>query len=143
MSVKVRHVGITVTDVERSLEFYRDILGFTVIVDAEESGKHIDNFSGLDGINVRSVKLSDNNGGIVELLCYKSHKGVNLEDKSIVNIGCSHFAVTVENLEELYQKMVDNNVTVMCEPQVSPDFPVVLTFCKDPDGCLIEMVEER
>lgn len=142
MTVKFRHVGITVSDLEKSINFYTNILGLSIIVEADESGQHIDNFSGLDGVNVRSVKMTDNDGGLVELLYYKSHKGVSIPDKDITHIGCSHFAVTVQNLTELYNKLVANGVTVMCQPQKSPDFPVVLTFCKDPDGTLIELVEE-
>ena len=142
MSVKFRHVGITVGDLEKSIHFYTNILGFSIIVEADESGQHIDNFSGIEGVNVRTVKMTDNDGGLVELLYYKSHEGVVTLNKDITYIGCSHFAVTVENLSELYDKLLENDVTVICEPQKSPDFPVMLTFCKDPDGTLIELVEE-
>ena len=67
MTVKFRHVGITVSDLEKSINFYTNILGLSIIVEADESGQHIDNFSGLDGVNGRSVKMTDNDGGLVEL----------------------------------------------------------------------------
>ena len=139
--MKLRHVGITVTDLKRSIDFYRDIFGFSIIKEMDESGEHIDNFSGLKGVDVRTVKMSDDNGGLIELLYYRSHKGLDVY-RDITNIGCSHFALTVENLSELYDKLLENDITVLCEPQYSPDGFVKLTFCKDPNGTLIELVEE-
>ena len=53
----LRHIGITVTDLEKSLEFYRDILGFQVVRIMDESGAHIDKFSALEGVKVKTVKL--------------------------------------------------------------------------------------
>ena len=55
--MKVRHVGITVTELDKSLKFYRDVLGFTITREMNESGKHIDNFSDLKGVIVRTVKI--------------------------------------------------------------------------------------
>ena len=54
--MKLRHVGITVTDLKKSIDFYRDIFGFSIIKEMDESGEHIDNFSGLKGVDVRTVK---------------------------------------------------------------------------------------
>ena len=53
--MKVRHVGITVSNLEKSISFYRDLLGFSVTKEMDESGQHIDNFSGLENIDVRTV----------------------------------------------------------------------------------------
>jgi|TARA_B100000029_G_scaffold505940_1_gene587725 catechol 2,3-dioxygenase-like lactoylglutathione lyase family enzyme len=142
--MKVRHVGVTVSDLSRSLSFYRDLLGFNIIKEMDEFGEHIDKFSGLQDIDVRTVKMSANDGGMIELLYYRSHPETNEENltKDITKVGCSHFALTVKDLPSLYSKMLEDNITVMCEPQYSPDGNVRLTFCRDPDGTLIELVEE-
>ena len=142
--MRVRHVGITVTDLDKSIEFYQNVLGFEVVKEMDESGDHIDNFSDLKDVDVRTVKMRGHDSGMVELLYYRSHPNVNSRniDEKITKIGCSHFAVTVNDLEALYQKLLDNEYTVICEPQYSPDGNVKLTFCRDPDGTLIELVEE-
>lgn len=142
--MKVRHIGVTVSDLSRSLSFYRDLLGFSIIKEMDEFGEHIDKFSGLQDIDVRTVKMSANDGSMIELLYYRSHPETNEENltKDITKVGCSHFALTVEDLPSLYSKMLEDNITVMCEPQYSPDGNVRLTFCRDPDGTLIELVEE-
>jgi catechol 2,3-dioxygenase-like lactoylglutathione lyase family enzyme len=137
----LRHVGITVTSIEESLKFYGDLLGFEVVRIMDESGEHIDNFSALSGVNVRTVKMKDKLNGMVELLQYHSHpKGP--EDRDITHIGCSHFALTVDNLDFTLDKMRKNGYIINSESQYSPDGKVKLTFCKDPDGTLIELVEE-
>ena len=137
----LRHIGITVTDLEKSLEFYRDILGFQVVRIMDESGAHIDKFSALEGVKVKTVKLKDANGGMLELLQYHSHPK-EAERKDITHIGCSHFALTVKNLDLLLDRVLEKGYTINSPPQYSPDGKVKLTFCSGPDGTLIEMVEE-
>ena len=139
--MNVRHIGITVTDIEESISFYRDVLGFEVVRVMEESGQHIDNFSSLSNVRVQTVKMRDEGGGMIELLKYYSHPEVaNLDD--ITRIGCSHLALTVKNLDFLLDKILQRGYTVNCEPQLSPDGNVKLTFCKGPDDVLLELVEE-
>jgi len=137
----LRHVGITVTDAEESLKFYRDILGFKVVRVMDESGEHIDKFSALAGVQVKTVKLKDKNNGMIELLQYHSHPRM-AEETDITHIGCSHFALTINNLDSVLDSIRENGYAINSAPQYSPDGKVKLTFCKDPDGTLIELVEE-
>ena len=142
--MKLRHVGITVTDLTRSLYFYVEQLDFSIALELDESGQHIDRFSALDGIDVRTVKLRGTDGSMIELLKYRSHRcsDENNQTKKIVAIGCSHFALTVPDLASLYEKLASQGVRFLSEPQLSPDGKVKLTFCRDPDGTLIELVQE-
>ena len=136
----IRHTGIVVTDIEKSILFYNRYFGFEVRKDMVESGKYIDNFCSLDNVKVRTVKMALENGDMIELLDFVSHPERN-KTKKINHIGCSHMALTVENLDELYNMMKDNDVFFNCEPQFSPDGQAKATFCKDPDGTFLELVE--
>jgi len=136
-----RHIGITITDIDKSLAFYKDALGFEVVRIMDESGQHIDNFSDLSGVNVKTIKLKDKSGAMLELLKYHSHPETANNDP-ICRIGCSHFALTVPDLDALIEKIVNMGYSVNCEPQFSPDGNVKLTFAKGPDGVLLELVEE-
>jgi len=138
--MNLRHFGITITDVEESLSFYQDILGLEVVKVMDESGVHIDNFSGISGIKVKTIKLKDDNGSMIELLKYYSHPEEANHDL-ITRVGCSHFAMTVSDLDDVVEKIVSAGYSVNCEPQFSPDGNVKLTFAKGPDGVLIELVE--
>jgi catechol 2,3-dioxygenase-like lactoylglutathione lyase family enzyme len=140
----IRHIGLTVSDLDSSLRFYKEILGFKVKKYAEESGECIDNFSAIKNIDVTTVKMTDKNNNMLELLCYKSHpeKPHNNKVRRITEIGCSHFAMTVDDLDSLYKRLLSEGIEFNYPVQTSPDGKVKITFCRDPDGTLIELVEE-
>lgn len=141
----VRHVGITVSNLENSLEFYRDYLGFTVEKQMLESGECIDNFSALTGVEVTTVKMSGTlPGAMIELLYYHSHEDNSPQNVAypITRIGCSHFALTVKDLDSLYECLTHVGVHFNHPVQTSPDGNVKIAFCRDPDGNLIELVQD-
>lgn len=137
----LRHVGITVTDLEESMAFYQEVFGFEVLRIMNESGEHIDKFLALSDVKVKTVKLKDPNGGIIELLKYYSHPNKK-ENRNVTHIGCSHIALTVENLDLILANIQKRGYNINSEPQYSPDGMVKLTFCQGPDGVWLELVEE-
>jgi len=144
--ISLRHVGITVVELERMQNFYCDLLGCKVLKTMEESGEVIDNFSGIKNIRVTTTKMELPNGGILELLKYHSPKGndVALQNiyRKIIQIGISHYALTVKDLDSLYEKLVAEEVYFFYPVQTSPDGNVKIAFCKDPEGNILELVEE-
>jgi|TARA_Y100000310_G_scaffold86147_1_gene82987 catechol 2,3-dioxygenase-like lactoylglutathione lyase family enzyme len=139
--MRLRHFGITVGNMEESVEFYRDFLGFEVVRQMDESGEHIDNFSALKDVKVHTIKMRDSQGQMIELLYYHSHPRF-MYKRDIADIGCSHFAVTVDDLDETLANLATKGYQSHCEPQISPDGKVKLTFLPGPDNVLIELVEE-
>jgi len=145
--ISVRHIGLTVQDLELCVSFY-ELLGFSIEKKMFESGKCIDNFSSLEGVSVTSAKLRDENNSSVmlELLQYHSHTSGNdigqNSRRPICDIGYSHFAISVDNLDDLYRKLSLLGTEFNCPPQTSPDGNVKITFCRDPEGNLIELVED-
>ena len=101
--LNIRHTGIVVTDPDRSIQFYTDHLGFKMKLDMIESGKYIDNFTNLENVEVRTMKMS---------------------------------------LEDTYKKLGSAGVLFTSPPQISPNGFAKVAFCADPDGTLIELVEE-
>ena len=140
--INIRHTGIVVSDVEKSIDFYTNLLGFEIKKDMMESGDYIDNFSALKDARVRTVKMTLDNQDMVELLWYESHPEKPDMERPITRIGCSHIAMTVEDLDGTYERLVSAGVEFNSPPQLSPDGFAKVTFCKDPDGSLIELVEE-
>lgn len=138
----IRHTGIVISNPERSIDFYTNLLGFEIRKDMLESGEYIDNFSNLRKVKVRTIKMSLPCGDMVELLWYESHPEEPDLDRPITRIGCSHIAMTVDNIEETYEKLMSAGVVFNSPPQCSPDGFAKVTFCKDPDGSLVELVEE-
>jgi glyoxylase I family protein len=142
---KIRHVGITVSNLEKSLKFYCGILGFIEQKVMLEKGEFIDGLSGLNGVIVKTAKLRDchNNEVLLELLEYKSPKSTPFwqPKKPITCPGISHFALTVDNIDHLYQSL-KSEIEFNAPPAVSPDGGAKVAFCRDPENNLIELVQE-
>ena len=137
----IRHAGIVVSDLDKALCFYRDLLGLKIIKKMEESGDYIDNISGFKGIKVTTVKMAADDGNLIELLHYKSHHRMALLRKDICEIGISHVAFTVGDIDKEYLKLKKAGIEFNHAPQISPDGYAKVTFCRDYDNNLVELVE--
>ena len=95
MAVKnIRHTGIVVADMERSMVFYRDTIGLRPVIDFTEQGDYIDTISALEGVRLRMVKLVAEEGGMVELLQY--------QEKQVLFLVIQHF----QKIEDLVKLVV-------------------------------------
>lgn len=141
MITNLRHTGIVVSDMERSLKFYRDLIGLKVVKDFSEKGDYIDSILGLSGVHLRMVKLVTDDGSIIELLQYLSHPNQPPIKSKICDLGCSHVAFTVDNIDEEYNRLLEKGVIFNSPPYISPDGYAKVTFCHDSDGMSIELVE--
>lgn len=142
MPTSVRHVGIVVTDLEASLRFYRDLLGFELVRELDESGPQLDAVLALNGVRVRTVKLRAPHGeSLVELLRFDV-PAVTARVPALTAVGPTHVALTVDDLDGLHARLTDAGVRFNAPPQRSADGRVKVTFCLDPDGTPLELVEE-
>lgn len=143
--IGIRHIGITVCDLEKMKSFYQNLLGFTIVKEALERGEYINNFYKMKGVEVITVKMKDsrNSGVLLELLQYKSHPPGQAEEqpRPVVLPGISHYALTVKNIDEIYKQLIEAGIVFNCVPQVSPDGKARISFCLDPENNLIELVE--
>ena len=138
----LRHTGIVVTDLQRSLEFYRDVLGLKPVIDFQLEGPFIDDLSAMNGVQLRMVKLVADDGGMVELLYYVSHPRTRTDDNELCEIGPTHVAFTVADVDRAYAQLSAAGVPFNHPPIVSPDGKAKVAFCRDPDGTFLELVEE-
>ena len=137
----IRHAGIVVSDMERSLRFYRDLLGMEVWADFNENSDYVQAVTNVPGANVRMVKLKAADGVSIELLQYISHpQDVPVPSKAC-DVGCNHVALQVDDLDSLYEKLSAAGIHFNAPPSVSPDGGAKVTYCRDPEGVLIELVE--
>lgn len=141
MSITLRHIGIVADNLEKSLKFYKDFLGLEIKTEVLEDSDFIDKILDLKQSSLKTVKLADKKGGIVELLCYKNPQGNKIE-REVNDLGLSHFALTVENLDNMYNKLKENNIDFISAPALSPNNKAKVCFCYDPNGIAIELVEE-
>tara|TARA_Y100000310_G_C20693477_1_gene823899 strand:- start:2276 stop:2716 length:441 start_codon:yes stop_codon:yes gene_type:complete len=139
----LRHVGITVCNIQKSTDFYQNMLGFDIVSNKIEQGEYIDNFSNLLNVIVRIVKMRDSNNNMIELLEYQNHQLNSNEISKKINVPrISHIAFTVTNLNELYHRWTESGIKFICKPQGPPEGKAIAAFCRDPEGNLLELVEE-
>ena len=136
----IRHPGIVTDELEPLLYFYRDLLGFEIVAHADESGQFIDTVLGLKGVCVTTIKMKTSDGGILELLNYKSHP-LPQEDRVINDIGISHIAFTVDDVDSDYQRLGEKGVKFYSSPQTNPEGTAKVVFCEDPEGNILELVQ--
>ena len=143
MITQIRHTGLVVADLERALGFWRDLLGFKVENQINESGPHIDAMMGLQDVRVTTVKMLAPEGGMIELLHFQSHPDNAEWLGKPYSTGFTHIAMTVRNLDFVFKKLSDAGVIFSAPPQYSPDGTVKVIYCRGPEGVLLELVEIR
>ena len=137
----IRHIGIVVNDLKKSMCFYRDLFGFRITKQMEESGDYIDSVLSLQGVKVTTVKMTAPDGKMIELLRFHTHLSEG-RPRDITDAGITHIAFTVKDLEREYNRLKDYGVSFNAPPQVSPDGYARVAFCRAPEGTFIELVEE-
>ena len=141
MILNTRHVGIVVQDMEKSLHFWRDVMGLKVAIDFWEQGEFIDTVQHLSGVNLHMVKLTAPDGSMIELLKDEAHPTPPPERNDLCDRGIRHIAFTVADVEESWRTLRDHDCEVLSRPVVSPDGTARLFFARDPEGGLLEIVQ--
>ena len=140
----IRHTGIVVKDIEKSLRFYRDFLGLKVFSEDKEKGSFIEKLVGIDDVELKWVKLKTPDGNLVELIEYISHPYniTSLNDSSANKTGCPHLAFTVDDIEKFYDAYKSMGYRSINPPALSLNGKVKVMYCFDPDEVILEFVEE-
>tara|TARA_R110001583_G_scaffold48541_2_gene152084 strand:- start:13988 stop:14413 length:426 start_codon:yes stop_codon:yes gene_type:complete len=137
---KIRHSGIVVSDIDKARRFYEKFFNFSVAREMNESGSFIDKILGYENITVRTVKMYTGSS-MLELLEFKNPEA-KAKNREISDYGCTHIAITVQDLNKLYKDLKEDGIRFISEPQTSPDGNAKVCFCRDHDGTYLELVEE-
>lgn len=139
-------VGLTVSNMERSVAFYRDILSFEVVSDVELAGDAYDHLQGIFGLRMRVVHLQLGDAAMV-LTEYLVPRGrpAPLDARSN-DRWFQHIAIIVSDMERAYQWLRRHLVEhVSTGPQRLPDWNpnaggIQAFYFKDPDGHPLEIL---
>lgn len=141
MLTSVAHTAISVADMNRSLAFYRDLLGLRVEMDVESTSKKLGVIVGLADARARIVMLDAGNQRI-ELFQYREPVGKALPAGSRqCDNGLTHIAFNVTDLDGLREELIRHGVAFYGEPQtLGGEMKVV--YLKDPDGVTLELMQQ-
>ena len=142
----LNHTSLVVSDMERSLAFYRDLLGLTEERNDVLEGEMISQVTGFENtrIHVAYLGIGDMRHS-VELVQYLNPAAGN-DDRAPHNaVGTAHLGVIVEDLDSVYRDLSDAGVEFIGPPAERPGAPYPWArkacFAVDPDGYLIEFIE--
>ena len=139
MILATRHTGINVTSLGRAFEFYNGLLGLVLVEMRTEKGEYIDRLTGLSHVDLSWIKVGSPDGVLVELVRFNPPR--SSQPRDYATIGCNHLCFTVDNVDTLHGKLTAAGVE--CRPvQTDPPGKVKNMACLDPDGTIIELVEE-
>ena len=138
------HVSITVSDMNRSLEFYRDLIGLKEVERHLLEGEGISKMAAKDNVVMQVVRLiaPETEGIEIDLQQYVDGGGT-VSDAKLGDVGHSHICFGVPNLADAYATLTQKGVEFVSEP-VSFDLEwaiVHVVFFKDPDGYVLELMQ--
>lgn len=118
--MRLHHVGIATTVPDKTLLFYKELLGF-------QEGETV-NIGGVDYYFITDGEVS------IEIEpCYSPESPVGLK-------GLSHLAIAVEDLDEVAWRLREAGVKFLLEPsQFRPDRRIA--FVEDPNGVKIQLIQ--
>jgi glyoxylase I family protein len=138
------HVSVTVSDMDRSLAFYRDLLGLKEVERHRLDGESISKMAGKENVVMDVVRLvaPDTEGIEIDLQQYIDSDG-KISNAKLGDVGHSHICFGVPNLAQAYKDLTGKGVRFVSEP-VSFDLEwaiVHVVFLEDPDGYVLELMQ--
>ncbi len=140
--LRLTHIGICVTDLERAMRFYRDLLGFTYRSELRVQGEPSNTLLRLRGVDLRAVYL-ERDGTRIELLHYAAPGAVGDGAARAMNArGLTHLSLRVDSVRDSLATLRAGGARVLDETLIDlPEFGAAAVFVTDPDGTLIELVQ--
>lgn len=144
---EVDAIGITVSDMRRSLDFYTQVLPFKLVADTEMAGDAYEHLTGVFGLRMRIVQLQLGDEKI-NLIQYLAPHGRPIPVDSHSNDRWfQHIAIIVSDMDKAYAQLRSHNVEqVSPEPQRLPDWNpnaggIKAYYFRDPDSHNLEILQ--
>ena len=145
---QIYHVGLTVLDLDRSIQFYRDVLGLRFTGEILMEGKETEEIFQKKNCSARVAYLNgseENRMPPVELIQF-TDGNIEKSEASLFRTGVSEICFYTDNAEKTYRDLIEKGVECLSAPQNfdfrkdgfgrSRGF-----YFKDPDGIILEMME--
>ena len=140
----VYHTGFTVSDIDRSLAFYRDALGLRLVRRQTGTAPYLAAVTGFEGVRLEIALLQPADGGsMLELLQYVSHPAPPT-DRATNRPGNGHLCFKVEDIRAACAELRQRGVTLVSEPieiTAGAHAGGWAVYLRDPDGFTIELYQ--
>jgi glyoxylase I family protein len=142
--VSTDHTGITVSNLERSLAFWRDVMGFELSHTAHQRGELAKEITGVEGAEIKLAVLRTPGGHKVELLEYLAPADRKRATLRPCDLGSVHVALFVNDLDLVLERIAASGWEPAGKPQTltkGPNAGNRVVYVRDPDGTTIEFMQ--
>ncbi|HYE87380.1 MAG TPA: VOC family protein [Vicinamibacterales bacterium] len=137
------HVGITVRDFNETVRFYWEMFGCPLVGVSDADPNRVRGFFGVDAPDAKCkigwIRVPG--GGVIEI--FEFNPQLPHADVPWQRVGLTHFSLRVTNIQKWYTYLKGKGVTVLGQPEQSPNGGQRFFFIKDCDGNLIEIMDLR
>jgi catechol 2,3-dioxygenase-like lactoylglutathione lyase family enzyme len=143
--MRPHHTSLTVSDLERSIAFYRDALGLEVVLQQEKEGGYLARITGYPDAHVRMAHLEAPGGSHrIELFQYLAPAGERAPVEPR-NVGIAHVCFLVDDIHEAYERIRRvPGVEVYSEPvevDTGANAGGFGLYLRDPDSITLELFQ--
>jgi len=137
----INHIGISTGDLDRSLAFYRDLIGMEVLGSAKFEGEVYENITSLKDTHGRAAMLGIGNTHI-ELFEFDNPQ-VKVGDpaRPVCDHGITHICFEVADVHQEYERLKAAGVNFHSPPQCFGEAKA--TYGRDPDGNVFELLQMK
>jgi catechol 2,3-dioxygenase-like lactoylglutathione lyase family enzyme len=139
---EMHHVGITVRDLEESLQWYERMFDVQREFVAHGDGPDLSTAVGVPDANLDFAFLRFGSC-VVELLCYANDRDDTF-DRSNADVGSAHVCIDVPDLQKAYDDLRSKGVEFLAPPLPIDDGPLAgcaFAYFKDPNGVTLELFQ--
>ena len=139
---RLSHIGIVVSNLENSVNFYREVFGFQVRARFETCGIQTDRLLELDNVDLTAVYLERDNTRI-ELMAYRNPNVITQTAPLPMNgTGMTHLSFRVSDLEDCISRVQEAGGSHIKHARFeNPATGSTAVFVLDPDGVRIELLD--
>ncbi|MBI2304317.1 MAG: VOC family protein [Chloroflexi bacterium] len=147
------HTYVNVSNMEKSLEFYRDFLGLKQLSDKVVSGDGYDALFGAQGVSIRVVSLETDAGGTIAdnrdpqrrivKLCFWHRPQGKAVPQTACDVGLHWVGIPIRDLEGLYNRQPRPVYHRFLSTPIHISPVHAVCFVWDPDGVLIELTNNN
>ena len=138
------HTGITVSNLEQSLAFWQNVLGFEFSHRAHQTAELASEITGVAGAEISIAVVKAPGGHKIELLEYLAPPDRKHVDLRPCDVESVHVALTVDNLDAVLTTIAASGWKAAGKPQTltsGPNAGKRVIYVRDPDGTTIEFMQ--
>jgi catechol 2,3-dioxygenase-like lactoylglutathione lyase family enzyme len=137
----MNHMSFTVSNLNKSVPFYNEILGLKLMNIADRDPSFSEKVTGIKGAYLKIAYLKAPNC-FLELVQYLHPEGKSI-DTSTCNVGSAHVCFYINNFKSYMVRLRKNKVKIVNDPQIIPGGPNkgrLVVYTEDPDSNTIEFI---